>query len=63
LATIPSAAETSVHPAESEDEEEDDEDEGGGMVDGSPRMNRSLTTTGSGRTTPPDSKPWSPTSS
>ncbi|XP_025424685.1 lutropin-choriogonadotropic hormone receptor [Sipha flava] len=63
LATIPSAAETSVHPAESEDEEEDDEDEGGGMVDGSPRMDRSLTTTGSGRTTPPDSKPWSPTSS
>ncbi|XP_022172830.1 leucine-rich repeat-containing G-protein coupled receptor 5 [Myzus persicae] len=54
LATIPSAAETSVYRADTEDE--DDEN----RMDDSLRPENSPTTTASERTTPPDSKPSSP---
>ncbi|KAL4120563.1 hypothetical protein QTP88_013233 [Uroleucon formosanum] len=54
LATIPSAAETSVYRADTEDE--DDEN----RMDDSLRPENSPTTTASERTTPPDSKPTSP---
>jgi len=80
LATIPSAAETSVHRGDTDDEgdegdeeeeeeeedEEEDEDEcrdgAGTKDDNSPRPDNSPTTTVSGRTTSPESKPSSPRS-
>lgn len=59
LATIPSAAETSVHRADTEDEDDENRTT---MDDSSRPEPHSPTTTASERTTPPDSKPSSPRS-